>query len=198
MRNTFIFYVIVLCHFVSTDVFCLENSEPDIQAVKKYRLNVGISGGIRIGEISPDVDAGWTAGLHVESPVGNDLSIKILSNIWVSNAYEDYSSYKEHYYPSGKLIATALSVNLNYKIVFENFYVQIGGGPGYLLIFADLMNESATTRSFGLVEAFTSIGIEISDYVESYVECKKNYSVNIWGLNYDPWLLKIGINYKIY
>jgi len=159
-------------------------------------FSVGIFSGVRFGENSPDVDAGWTVGADLEMPTGKGWSIKLQSNIWFAKGYEDYSKYQEYYYPSGKLTAYNLALKVSYKIDFNDLFVQISTGPGYTYLSNDRYFSSHP--DYISLELSSILGADISKNIEAFIECRRQYITFYYGKSYDPWLLGAGLNYNFY
>jgi len=159
-------------------------------------FSVGFFSGVRFGEYSPEVDAGWTVGADLAVPTGKGWSIKLQNNFWFANGHEDYSKYKEYYYQSGKLTAYNLALKVSYKIEFNDLFIQLSTGPGYVYLSNDRYNSSHP--DYISLELSTIFGAEISKNIEAFIECRKQYVTFYYGINYDPWLMGAGFNYKFY
>ena len=178
------------------DGYSQENFISDSLINSDELLSVGIFSGVRFGEDSPQVDAGWTVGADLEIPTGKGWSIKFQSNIWFAKGYEDYSKYQEYYYQSGKLTAYNLALKVSYKIDFNNLFVQISTGPGYIYLSNDRYFSSHP--DYISLEFSAAFGADISKNIEAFIEFRKQYITFYYGKSYDPWLLSAGLSYNFY
>lgn len=194
MKNIILYTVASLFILCSIDILGKINIDADSSIVKEEKYNIGLFSGIRFGETSPVVDAGWTASAHIEIPTGKGWGIKVQPTVWVAKGYEDYSSYKERYFQSGKLNAYSVLIKAFYKVDVEDVNIQLSLGPGLSSIYSD--RGGSFSRSYGILEFSGAIVSGVFSNLDLYIECKKQYIASFYGQSYDPWLLGLGFNYK--
>jgi hypothetical protein len=157
------------------------------------RLALGIYGGIQVpgyGDYS-HLDAGPWFGITANIPTGLDWCIQFEYNFWksVNNSRE----------PDEDLYVSEFPLLIGYKWSFDKYNLQTLFGPGLASSGKSLFGGDRNLLvSF---EVSLKFGLEITKDSDGFIQVRKQWSGSLnfggGGAAYNPWLIGLGIQYRL-
>jgi hypothetical protein len=157
------------------------------------RLAIGWYGGIQIPGYGDDtkLDVGPWFGITANIPTGLGWCIQFEYNFWksVNNSRE----------PDEDLFVSEFPLLVGYKWDIDKYYVQTLFGPGIASSGNALFGgDRDFLVSFNVALKF---GLEITNDADGFIQVRKQWSgsLNVGGGGgaYNPWLVGLGIQYRL-
>ena len=165
--------------------------------VTENRVSIGVFGGIRLKELNPNTDAGFWGGLTVDVPIGDNWSIKIEPSVWQSYGYEDFSSYKEYYYKTGKILGHTLAFSICKCWILGDYYFAASIGPNIMMLNSRLFKYKYFRELYFGLNLNAFMGIRLSRDVDLNLRIGIISNSNFYGQHYEPILISLGFNYLL-
>jgi hypothetical protein len=151
------------------------------------RLALGFYGGIQIpGYGDTHLDAGPWFGIFGNLPTGLGWSVQLEYNFWksVNNARQGED-----------IFVTEWSFLVGYKWSFEKYYLQTLFGPGIASSGSSLFGgDKDLLISFDVT---LKCGLEITKDSNGFIQVRKQWAAGGGGSAYNPWLIGLGIQYRL-